>query len=71
MTLVGRSPAALIAVQHLLGRLSTWLIFSIARRHMSTRRAGLVTLLFFLEPYHHYYSFWLLSTNTCSSPCCW
>ena len=63
MTLVGRSPAALIAVQHLLGMLSTWLIFSIASRHMSTRRAGLVTLLFFLEPYHHYYSFGRLSTS--------
>jgi len=63
MLIVGKSPAALLVAQQLLGVLSAALLFAIAARHISPRRATVVTLLFLLEPYHVYYSLWLMSTT--------
>jgi hypothetical protein len=52
-----------LVTQQLLGVLSATLLFLIAARHMPPRRAAVVTLLFLLEPYHLYYSLWLMSTT--------
>ncbi|MDO8630869.1 MAG: glycosyltransferase family 39 protein [Phycisphaerales bacterium] len=60
---VGSSPAALVLVQQVLSVLSVVLLFQIARRHMSDRRAATAAALFLIEPYGLYYSFWLLSTT--------
>jgi hypothetical protein len=60
---VGSSPAALVVVQQVLSVLSVVLLFQIARRHMSDRRAAIVAVLFLIEPDGLYYSFWLLSTT--------
>jgi hypothetical protein len=63
MVVVGSSPAALVVVQQVLSVLSAVLLFQIARRHIGDRRAAIVAVLFLIEPYGLYYSFWLLSTT--------
>lgn len=63
MLIVGKSPTALLVAQQGLGVLSAALLFAIAARHRLPRRATVVTLLFLLEPYHLYYSLWLMSTT--------
>ncbi|MEK7710972.1 MAG: glycosyltransferase family 39 protein [Planctomycetota bacterium] len=60
---VGSSPAALVVVQQVLSALGVVLLFQIVRRHMNDRRAAMVAVLFLIEPYGLYYSFWLLSTT--------
>lgn len=61
--LFGDSPAGLIIVQQLLGILNVWLLFRIACRFMSEPRAAIAALLFLFEPYHLYYSLWLMATT--------
>lgn len=63
MIVLGDSPAMLVVVQQVLSVVSVWLLFLIARRWMSDRRALLVAALFLLEPYRLYYSLWLMSTT--------
>ncbi len=63
MFLVGESPAALVLVQQLLCILNVLLVFRIACRWMPDRRATLAASLFALEPYHLYYSLWVMSTT--------
>ena len=59
----GDSPRSVIAMQQLLNLVSTLLLTFIALKYMSTRRALLVGLLFVFEPYHHFYSLWLMPTT--------
>lgn len=61
--LFGNSPTAAILAQQLLGVLSAVLLFCIARRFMTDQRAILVALIFLVEPYHLFYSCWLLSAT--------
>ena len=61
--LAGESPVGMILGQQVLGILSVLLLFAIARRHMSERRAMLCALLFLIEPYRLWYSLWLMSTT--------
>jgi hypothetical protein len=63
MLLVGDSPTALIIVQHLAAIASVLLFFKTASRYMSPRRAMIASMIFLLEPYHLFYSFWLLSAT--------
>ncbi len=63
MIVIGDSPTAVIVVHQLLAILSVWLLFHLARRWMSDRRALIVALLFLVEPYHLFYSLWLLATT--------
>lgn len=63
MGVIGRSPTGLVVAQQLLCVVNIALVFVIARRYMSERRAGLVAVLCLFEPYHLYYSLWLLSTT--------
>lgn len=63
MNLVGEHPAMLILAQQLIAALSVVLVFLIARKHTSGRRAMLCALLFALEPFRLYYSFWFLATT--------
>jgi hypothetical protein len=46
-----------------MGVLSALLLFSIVIQYLRPWPAAGVTLIFVLEPYHLYYSFWLLSTS--------
>ena len=57
------SPQSVIVVQQLLNLLNTLLLAFIALKYMSTRRSLLVGLLFVFEPYHHFYSLWLMPTT--------
>jgi len=61
MLVPGNSPAALILVQHLLAILSVLLVFQIASRRLRPPAAFAVGLICLLEPYHLFYSFWLLN----------
>ena len=61
--LLGDSAAMLVVVQQVLSILNVLLLFWIATPLMSTRRAMLVAVLFLLEPYHLFYSLWLMSTT--------
>jgi len=63
MAVVGKSPTGLILAQQVLSILNVALLFGIARRRMSDRRALVIALLFLIEPYHLYYSLWLMSTT--------
>lgn len=63
IAVAGKSPTAIILAQQFLNFLNMALLFSIARRRMSDRRAAIVSLLFLFEPYHLYYSFWLMSAT--------
>ncbi len=63
MLLVGEYAAALVLVQQVLSILNVLLVFRAAREWMSDSRAGFAALLFLIEPYHLYYSLWLLSTT--------
>ncbi len=60
---LGDWPEALIVAQQLLGIINVLLVFLIACKFMSDRRAMIVAFLFLLEPYHLYYSTWLLATT--------
>jgi hypothetical protein len=60
---LGDSPVPLILIQQALSILNVPLLFLIARRWMSDRRAMIVAALFLVEPYHLYYSLWLMSTT--------
>lgn len=61
MLIVGKSPVALILFQQLLAVVNVLLVFRVAREKMSNSRAALAAILFLLEPYHLFYSLWLLS----------
>jgi len=63
MLIAGPSPVTLIVVQQGLSILNVLLLFQIARRLMSSRRASVAALLFLFEPYHLLYSTWLMSTT--------
>ncbi len=59
----GDSPSILVVVQQLLCMLNVLLVFRIAGEWMSTRWALIAACLFLLEPYHLFYSLWLMSTT--------
>lgn len=61
--LFGASVSLLILIQQVLSILSVLLLFGIARGWMSDRRAQIVAGLFLIEPYHLYYSLWLLAAT--------
>ncbi len=63
MLLVGDSPTALILIQHLAAIGSVLLFFKIASRYLSPGLTAIASVIFLIEPYHLYYSFWLLSTT--------
>lgn len=63
MLVVGDSPSGLVLVQQALSVFNVALVFWLARPWMSDRRAALAALLFLVEPYHLYYSLWLLATT--------
>jgi hypothetical protein len=63
MLVVGKSPVALVLVQQVLAVVNVLLVFHVARKKMSDSRAALAAILFLLEPYHLFYSLWLLSTT--------
>lgn len=63
MLLFGKSPVALILVQQFFCLLNVLLVFRAAREWMSESRAAIAAVLLLLEPYHLYYSLWLLSTT--------
>lgn len=63
MLLFGKSPVALVLVQQLLAVANVLLVYRAARGWMNDSRAAVAALLFLLEPYHLYYSLWLLSTT--------
>lgn len=60
---VGDSPSSLVIVQQVLSIFNVVLLFLIARTWMSERRAAFAAGLFLLEPYHLFYSLWLMSTT--------
>ena len=63
MILAGPSPVVLVIVQQVLSVLNVWLLFRISRNLMSERRATVAALLFLFEPYHLFYSLWLLAAT--------
>ncbi|MCH7527772.1 MAG: glycosyltransferase family 39 protein [Planctomycetes bacterium] len=63
MILAGPSPVVLVIMQQVLSVLNVWLLFRITRRLMSERRATVAALLFLFEPYHLFYSLWLLAAT--------
>ena len=63
MLVVGKSPVALVLAQQVLAMINVLLAFCVARGKMSDSRAALAAILFLLEPYHLFYSLWLLSTT--------
>ena len=63
ISILGDSPTSLVVVQQALSILNILLLFLIARTWMSERRALLTSILFLIEPYHLFYSLWLLSTT--------
>ncbi len=67
MAVVGKSPAALIIAQQALSIVNVWLVFMIARSHMTDRRALVVAVLYLIAPYRLFYTTWLLSTTVFST----
>lgn len=63
MKLGGESPTALLMVQQVLGVMNILLVFLAARFHMTERRAAVAAAIVLLEPFHLYYSLWLLATT--------
>ena len=59
----GKSTVTLIIMQQLLAIFNVYLFYRIARTWMQERRAFVTALLFLLEPYHLYYSLWLLAAT--------
>ncbi|MBU0716784.1 MAG: glycosyltransferase family 39 protein [Planctomycetes bacterium] len=57
------SPSSLVIVQQLLSVLNVLLFFLVTRLSMSPPRATIAAALFLLEPYHLYYSLWLMATT--------
>jgi len=57
------SSLELIVVQQLLNLINILLLAFMAQKFMSERRALVVGLLFLCEPYHHFYSLWLMPTT--------
>ncbi len=63
MLVGGGAVSTLIAAQQILGVLNVLLLYGITRRQISDRRAIVVAWLFLMEPYHLYYSMWLMATT--------
>lgn len=63
MLVLGKSTAMLIVVQQILCILNVWLFYRIALSSLSERRSLIAALLFLIEPYHLYYTLWLLATT--------
>ncbi|MCH8967192.1 MAG: glycosyltransferase family 39 protein [Planctomycetes bacterium] len=63
LLLFGSSAAMLVVVQQVISLANALLLFAIARSLMSERRAMVVAILFLLEPFHLFYSTWLLATT--------
>ncbi len=63
MVVLGDSPGMLIVVQQLLSILNVILVFGVARHWMSPGRAMVAAGLFLLEPYHLFYSLWLMAST--------
>lgn len=63
MMVVGESPNGLVLLQHLMAIGGVLLFFRLASRYLSTGRAALAAAVVLFEPYHLFYSFWLLSTT--------
>lgn len=61
--LFGDSPSACVIAQQLLSVINVLLFFLVSRRLLGDRRALAVSLLFLIEPYHLFYSAWLLATT--------
>ncbi|MCH8149508.1 MAG: glycosyltransferase family 39 protein [Planctomycetes bacterium] len=59
----GESEPALVIVQQILGVMNLILFFLVARFYMSERRACVAAVIVLIEPYHLYYSLWLLATT--------
>lgn len=63
MLVLGDSPARLVMAQQVLSIANVWLVYLVACRHMSSRRAALAAGLFMLEPYRLFYSLWLMAST--------
>ncbi|MFQ5590130.1 MAG: glycosyltransferase family 39 protein [Phycisphaerae bacterium] len=63
MLSVGKSPGALVAAQQLLAVINVLLFFLTTSKLLGNRWGTVASLLFLFEPYHLYYSTWLLSTT--------
>ncbi len=59
----GPDPARLVCTQQLLAIANVLLVYGIARRTLTQRRAAGAALLCLVEPYHLFYSLWLLATT--------
>jgi len=59
----GASPVALVVAQQVLAIVNVLLAFAVSRIYMSPWRAALVALVVLVEPFHLYYSLWLLATT--------
>lgn len=59
----GESETVLVMVQQVLGVINVFLVFLVARFYMSERRACVAGVIVILEPFHLYYSLWLLATT--------
>ncbi|MEK6676827.1 MAG: glycosyltransferase family 39 protein [Planctomycetota bacterium] len=57
----GPSSAAIILLQQALGILNAILVFRIAANSMSPKRAMIPAIVFLFEPYHLFYSLWIMS----------
>jgi len=63
MWCLGLVPRNLVLVQQVLTVINVLLFYIIARHHMNPKQALLCGLLFLCEPYHHFYSLWLMSAT--------
>ena len=63
MLIVGKSSVTLVLVQQVLAVVNVLLVFHVARGKMSDSRAAFAAILFLVEPYHLFYSLWLMSTT--------
>jgi len=61
--LMGAAPWGLVVVQQLLCVVNAALFYFVARQYLSSGRLLLAAGAFVLEPYHLFYSFWLLATT--------
>ncbi len=63
MWLFGAAPLVLVLVQQLVCVLNAALFYFVARQYLSAGRLLLAAACFVLEPYHLFYSLWLLATT--------
>ena len=63
ITVLGDSPAVLIGIQQILAILNVILLYLVARKGIGEARAVVAGLFFLVEPFHLFYSLWLLSTT--------